>query len=301
MQVHRTVTRNSSSPQWQRAAAAAPELQRLNPRVKVNVDTSDIRTKPLEFYAAFDVTIATDLPFTTLTTINASTRLSGRPFYAAGSCGLFSYAFADLISHEFVIEREKSNKVTVLGAESTTKSIIGVSTKKEAGKTIELVTMRELYSPLLLANTSPLSPRYVSDRRKRLGVSGLIACFRALWEFQSARAVCDVADDPTPSLYPDLESQTEVESFFQSARDKHAELRLLPETLNKEFIMSFLTQCGTELSPVAAFVGGAVAQDVINVLARREQPLQNFLFFDGNETKGPIYSLHPVFPPEPKA
>lgn len=39
-----------------------------------------------------------------------------------------------------------------------------------------------------------------------------------------------------------------------------------------------------------------MAQDVINVLGQREQPLQNFLLFDGEEFKGPIYSLYPYFP-----
>ena len=55
---------------------------------------------------------------------------------------------------------------------------------------------------------------------------------------------------------------------------------------------------GTEMAPVAAFVGGMLAQDVINVLGHREQPLQNFMLFDGDACDGPIYAMHPVFAPE---
>lgn len=48
----------------------------------------------------------------------------------------------------------------------------------------------------------------------------------------------------------------------------------------------------SELAPVAAVLGGILAQDVINVLGKREQPLQNFLVFDGDTSNGPILALH---------
>ena len=46
---------------------------------------------------------------------------------------------------------------------------------------------------------------------------------------------------------------------------------------------------------MTAFLGGQLAQDVINVLGQREQPIQNFLLFDGEDSKGPVYALHPIF------
>lgn len=51
--------------------------------------------------------------------------------------------------------------------------------------------------------------------------------------------------------------------------------------------------CTSELAPVAAILGGVLAQDVINVLGKREQPLQNFLVFDGEVNAGPVLCLHP--------
>ena len=49
---------------------------------------------------------------------------------------------------------------------------------------------------------------------------------------------------------------------------------------------------------MAAFVGGLLAQDVINLLGHREQPLQNLMLFDGDTCAAPVYAMHPVFAPD---
>ncbi len=220
----------------------------------------------------------------TLSAINASARVSNRPFYASGCHGFYGYIFADLITHDYVIEREKGNIATVLKAESTTRSIVGSSIKSENGKKVEMVTKRELYSPIILANTSPLPPDYLNSRRKLRQVTPLLTCLRALWEFQKISGAL-----PT-------HSRADLQLFTTLATEKHKELQLPPETLKSEFLRSFLQNLGSELAPVTAFLGGQLAQDVINVLGQREQPLQNFLLFDGDDSKGPVYALHPIFP-----
>jgi hypothetical protein len=50
-----------------------------------------------------------------------------------------------------------------------------------------------------------------------------------------------------------------------------------------------------EIAPVTAWLGGQLAQDVINVLGKREQPIQNLVLFDGEDFAAPIYALHPIF------
>lgn len=267
-----------------RAEAAAPQIQKLNPRVNVRVAIEDVRILGPEFYSPFDIVIATDLDFNILSTLNAATRLSKRPFYAAGAHGFYGYIFADLISHEYVIEREKSNIPTTLRLESATRSIISVSTKKESGKVVEMVTKRELYTPLLLANSSPLPPEYLRNRRKLKQVTPLLTCMRAFWEYQK------ISGGPLPS-----HSKADLELFTTLATEKHKEFQLPPESLRSDFLRSFLQNLGSELAPVTAFLGGQLAQDVINVLGKREQPIQNLLLFDGEESKGPVYALHPIF------
>ncbi len=241
--------------------------------------------KPPEYFAPFDMIIATDLDLATLSTINAACRLCNRPFYASGTHGFYGYIFADLIQHEYVIEREKSNIPTVLKAESATRSIVATSTKKEHGKLVEMVTKREIYSPIILANSSPIPPEHLSSRRRKLQIPPLLTCLKALWEFQSISGTL-------PS-----HSHADLELFTTLATEKHKELQLPSETLRSEFLRSFLQNLGSEIAPVTAFLGGQLAQDVINVLGQREQPIQNFLLFDGEDSKGPVYALHPIFPP----
>ncbi|KAL9063832.1 MAG: hypothetical protein Q9157_008068 [Trypethelium eluteriae] len=267
----------------QRAEAAAIQIRKLNPRVTVNTITDNILLQGPELYGPFDVIVATNQDYQTLSTINASTRLASRPFYAAGMHGFYGYIFADLIQHEYVIEREKGNRDTVLGPESATRSVLAATTKTENGKVVEMVTKRELYSPLLLANTSPLPIDIVASPRKLGQVTPLLTCFRALWDFETGT-------QRLPTY-----SHVDLQLFTTLATEKHKELQLPTEMLRSEFLRSFLQNLGSELAPVSAFLGGQVAQDVINVLGKREQPLQNFSLFDGEESKGPIYALHPIF------
>ncbi|KAJ5728066.1 DNA damage tolerance protein rad31 [Penicillium malachiteum] len=270
-----------------RAEVAGPQIKQMNPRVKLTIDTDDVRTKQPEFFAQFDITIATELDFKTTTTINAACRLANRPFYAAGLHGFYGYIFADLISHDFVIEREKSN-VPPKTQETPTRSIINITTKEKAkkgDKTVELVTKRETYSPLILANASPLPEEYTRLLRRRKQVTPLLSCLRALWEFEKA------SDGRRPTF-----SHADLQLFTKLARDSHKELQLDLSMLESSFLRQFLQNLGSELAPVSAFLGGALAQDVINVLSAREQPLQNLLLFDAEKSVGPIYALHPFFP-----
>ncbi|KAA8643119.1 hypothetical protein EYZ11_005819 [Aspergillus tanneri] len=269
-----------------RAQAAAPSIRAMNPRVHLHVDTDDVHTKQPDFFAGFDVIIATELDYATYATINAACRIANRPFYAAGLHGFYGFVFVDLIAHDFVIERSKSN-VASATQETPTRSIVSITTKKEQDNVIEMVTKRESYSPLILANTSPLPEDLTRLPRKRRQVTPLLTCLRALWEFQKISE----GRLPTSSLQ-------DLESFTKLARDRHHELKLDISTLDSVFLRTFLQNLGSELSPVAAFVGGKLAQDVINVLSAREQPIQNLLLFDGEKSVAPVYPLHPFFPPE---
>ena len=271
----------------QRAQAALPQIQKLNPRVELRITSmpTPLRDQDTAFLATYTLIIATDLSFPRLSEINVACRVANRPFYAASTMGMYGYIFADLISHNFVISREKSNVPTRIGPETSTRSIIATSYSTESnGKVTELVTKRETYTPILLARSSPLPPSQISNRRRKFGVSPLLSCLRALWEYQSL-----VPD----SLFPS-HTQADIALFTTLATEKHQELQLPAETLRSDILRSFLQNLdgGVELSPVCAFLGGQLAQDAINVVGGKEQPIQNLLLFDGDESKGPVYALH---------
>ncbi|KAI1854506.1 hypothetical protein JX266_000624 [Neoarthrinium moseri] len=265
-----------------RAQAAAENLRKLNPRVSVYADPDSIMSKGASYFAAFDIVIATDINPMTLAFINTATRLYNRQFYAAASHGLYGYIFSDLIEHDFVLQRDKSNVDTKVGEETRTRSVVDVKVKQEGDKKIEVVTKRELYSTWDLAAESSLLPvDYRSSKRRLKAVTPALSCFRALWRFQS-----DNNRNPGPN-------RADLESFTKNATANHQMLSLPNETLNSEFLRSFLQNIGSEIAPVTAILGGQLAQDVINVLGASQPPIQNMVIFDGNRMQADMYPLHP--------
>ncbi|KAH6850004.1 hypothetical protein B0I37DRAFT_323396 [Chaetomium sp. MPI-CAGE-AT-0009] len=277
-----------------RAAAASVALQRLNPRVRIHVDTVDVRFKPPSFFAPFDIIIATDLDSPTLNIINTATRLHSRPFYAANSHGLYGFLFADLIEHTFVISRAKSNLPTPLGPESRTRSVLAVAPQPGAEATTELVTKRELYSTWYLASgASQLPADILRSPRRRRAVTPLLSCFRAAWEFAANHG----------GAAPQTADRAHLAEFTRLCSDQHKALGLPSETLRSDVLRAFLQNVAassagggggaSEVAPVAAVLGGQLAQDVINVLGCTQQPVQNFVVFDGEAMEASVYALHP--------
>jgi len=272
----------------QRAECAIPRIQELNPRVSVTSggSLSNLLSKDQTFYEPYSVVIACDHDFDVLSIINTAARFAGRPFYAAAIHGTYGCIFADLVQHDFIIEREKSNVPTNLAPETITRVVLSSTTKQEpSGKTTEIVTKRETYCPLILSNSSPLAPDILRNRRKLKAVSPLLPCLRALFEFQR-----------TYSRLPNHDAQ-DLTNFTSLATNKSRELQLPAETLKSEFLRSFVQNIGAEIITTAAFVGGRLAEDVINVLGKREQPIQNFALFDGENLQGPVYCFYSP-PPE---
>ncbi|KAK0621520.1 hypothetical protein B0T17DRAFT_617956 [Bombardia bombarda] len=269
-----------------RAAAASAAVKRLNPRVRIHVDTDDIRLKGTGFFSQFDIVIATDLDPNTLNLVNTATRLHHRAFYAAASHGVYGFIFADLIEHDYVIERQTSNLATALGPETKTRSIVNIQPKPDTPEKIELVTKRELYSTWMLASDgASLAPDILRSPRRRKVVTPVLSCLRALWEFSL--------------LYgapPNANNHNALALFTRMCGDKHKALGLPSETLRSEVLRSFLQNICAEVAPVAAVLGGQLAQDVINVLGHTQQPIQNFVIFDGGAMEATVYALHPEGP-----
>lgn len=248
------------------------------------VDTDDIKTKGSDFFSNFDVIIAIDLDPTSLNLINTITRVLGKRFYATGVHGMYGFIFSDLIEHDYLVEREKGNKSTPLGRETRSRSVVDVKEKKEGGKHIESVTKREKYATwMLCSDGASLPPEEFLNRRNRLkAVTPVLSCFRALWAFM------EKYDGRLPHTKED------IKEFTILATQKHKILGLPDETLRSEVLRKFLGNLGSEIAPVTAVLGGQLAQDVINVLGARQQPIQNMVIFDGDSMDASQYALHPT-------
>lgn len=265
-----------------RAEAASVALRKLNPRVQVIVDSEGVKSKGPSYFANFDIVIATDLDPDSFNLINTATRINGKAFYAAGTHGMYGFIFSDLIEHDYVIERDQGNVATQLKQETRTRSIVDVKTKKDGPKVVESVTKRELYSTWFLASdVASLPEEYTKSKRRLKSVSPTLSCLRALWEFMQ------IQGGRIPSNREDLKL------FTQIATQKHKALSLPSETLKPEFLRSFLQNIGSEIAPVTAILGGQLAQDVINVLGQKQQPIQNMVIFDGTTMEALMYPLHP--------
>jgi ubiquitin-like 1-activating enzyme E1 A len=281
-----------------RARAALPQVQRLNPRVAVSAHDVDLSSKNAaeiaEYVEGFDIVIATDLDPKTNSRLNDAARVKNTPFYAAGTHGLYGFIFADLIQHNFTITRDQSNMPTKPGRETRTRSVVSVYSKvtgAASGKPQEVVTKRETYTPFsTLVSTAILPSEVTNSPRRRRAVTPLLSCLRALWAFQEPSSQSGLV----PPL-PNSRNHDDVAAFTRLASIQHAELRLPADTLRSELIRSFLQNVGAEIAPVTAVMGGQLAQDVMNVLARSQQPVQNLVVFGGDTMEAAMF---PLYPPE---
>ena len=82
--------------------------------MKSDGSLNDLLTKDQNYYTPFDCVIACDHDFPTISMINTAARFASRPFYAAGIHGFYGYVFADLVGHEFVVEREKRSHLRLI-------------------------------------------------------------------------------------------------------------------------------------------------------------------------------------------
>ncbi|KAK1020381.1 E1 ubiquitin-activating protein aos1, partial [Friedmanniomyces endolithicus] len=99
-----------------RAEAAIPRIRDLNPAVTIRSGgpLAALLAQDQTFYAPYTCVIATDHDLLTLSQINTTARFATSPFYAAAIHGFYGYIFADLLTHTFAIEREKSNIPTAI-------------------------------------------------------------------------------------------------------------------------------------------------------------------------------------------
>ncbi|CAG8511272.1 10425_t:CDS:2 [Acaulospora morrowiae] len=89
-----------------KAMTSADRIRQLNPRVKVTSDSSNLSTKPDEFFKSFDLICLTDSNSETMIRIDQICRKFDKKFYAASTYGFFGYIFCDLKQHEYIVERK---------------------------------------------------------------------------------------------------------------------------------------------------------------------------------------------------
>lgn len=255
---------------------AKPRIQDMNPRVEVNCVSSTNLLNDLDAIKNYDMVIVTECnDAQTIETINNTSREFKIPFYLCGGNGLYGYCFIDLIEFISTDEKLKNGNIrTRPGKLSENKEILEVverTDEEDNGKVYEVIRTKNIYKPFCdMLKFDPLTlSQQMTKRQLRKITNALpltLANFNAKGTNISAATAQQVAQElglPVSDSY----------------------------NLSADFIATFNRMKNIEYPPVNAIVGGAVAQDVINVLGKQESPLNNFLVFDSNTLEMPILEL----------
>lgn len=251
-----------------------PAIKELNPRVNLLINTTQLSELSSEYYKLFDLVVATELAKSEILALNAITRDLGIPLYVTGLHGLFGYVFTDLIKHESRVESEMGNQPRVEGTKiNDVKTIVKVETREQDKK--EVVTIVDSYVPIGDIFTSKKLTSQINKRQLRR-LSAALPLILSLFEI-------DQPTNPEDVIDPEL---------LKSTLLKACSLLGLPDAvISDEYLHLFSNQAFVEFAPVAAILGGLVAQDVIQYMGRKESPINNCLVLDTHASEVPIYYL----------
>ncbi|KAL0268214.1 UNVERIFIED_CONTAM: hypothetical protein PYX00_010241 [Menopon gallinae] len=243
-----------------RAESSVSRAQALNPMVQVTADTSRVEDKPDEYFANFDVVVATECRLSELQRINTACRERCVKFFCGDVFGMFGYTFADLQTHNFVEDVIKTVKINddKLGRDKKVEPI-----KETVKQTENFVSLSDALS---VDWTFP-------DLKKKLEkMDYSYFLMRVLLEFREK-----YHRDPDPKYR---------NSDIQALKNLRQEVLNNLQVPENKIPDSILGQLFAEVSPVCAIVGGVLSQEVVKTLSQKEAPHNNFFFFNPEKCCG---------------
>ncbi|KAH3687575.1 hypothetical protein WICPIJ_001436 [Wickerhamomyces pijperi] len=254
--------------------AIIDRVRDLNPRVNVTARDEPIlweEHKNMEYFRRFNLIIANNLSYEETVKLNAITREAGIALYLTVNHGIYGLAFNDLLINVSTYVDFKNPLARVVGPISRNSEIVKVEKfyDEESEKFKERFTVKSQYKPFIDTYTSSAFANLT--KRKRKNVSELLSLF--LSNLQTPTS------DPTELISKANELQTKLQ------------LNPLSEQTINTTVPSFLEQQGTEIAPVSAIMGGALAQDIINFISKKVEPMDNLMIFDGVNYSMPVYEM----------
>lgn len=244
-----------------RAEASLLRAQALNPMVEITADTGSLASKDAVFFKGFNVVIILEATTDELVRIDNMCRVNNVKFFAADLWGMFGYSFADLQEHEYVEDVVK-HKVISKPFEKTKTEMI-TSTVKRSLKFPSLESIAEFN----------FNAPYFAKKMRKSGPAYIV--MKILQKFRE-----DETRDPLPS------SRGQDIEKLKTIRDELSTVEVVPD--------SYFQHVFAQISPVAAIVGGAVAQEVIKTVSHKEAPHYNYFFFDAEKSCGFIETVEPI-------
>ncbi|GAN10669.1 SUMO-activating enzyme subunit 1 isoform X2 [Mucor ambiguus] len=236
-----------------KAEAAAASIRNLNPRVQVIVDQQDIREKQAEYFESFSAVCLIHSEYDLISKVDKIRRDVKKPFYAADAFGWFGYIFCDLTEHAYIQEKKSTPHPN-----------------SKAQPTVEKIQHVETYSSLDDSLQKNWSDMRIKALKRR--VSPLTFLMHMLFKFQR-----DHHRSPTNE-----DAQYLIENKAKYLADMGIDdTSVLDDRLLNDLASLF----DTEISPVAAIVGGILAQDILRTLSANELPIQNWFYYNGVDGK----------------
>ena len=272
-----------------RAEASLERVRALNPGVEIKVDKSHLDTKDAKFFNDnFDLVVITNYPKDSIVKVNQMCREGGTKFFAGDVFGFFGYSFMDLVQHEFVEEKKvEATKPDILVEGGKAGDQDGEPKAKKA-RTVEISdvpeTKMEKHSMKFVSLEDALKVDWTQDgykkRIRRMDPSYFL--LQVLFGFQS-REGCS----------PRVAHRDEDMGLLKRLRDDIAQKLELPtgHKLTNEDGDKMLTLLFSELSPVAAIVGGVLSQEIIKVISNKDAPHNNFFLYNPMESCGVVENI----------
>jgi len=253
-----------------RAEASLERVQQLNPMVEVTADSGNIKEKDGDFFKEFDIVIATTCDKEELIRINSLCRKENVMFFGGGLFGFFGFSFMDLVQHEYVEEESKKNekKEAGDGEPAAKKSKVEEESTKTVKKAMTFISLAETLKV-------DWSSELYAKRIKRMDPSFFL--LQVLFAFQK-ETNCNPRPDKSAE---DLE-------LLKKLRDSTLESLSVPKEKIPDHLLQLLF---AELSPVAAIVGGVLAQEVIKAISNKDAPHNNYFFYNPLESCGVVETI----------
>lgn len=235
-----------------RALESLVRAQALNPMVELRAESKTLADMPDNYFQNFNVVIVVEAPTKELIRIDNACRLAGVKFFSGDVWGMFGYCFADLQEHSFVEDVYK-HKVISKPDEKLKTELVASATKKTL-----------LYPPLQDCLEFDFSTPEYKKQTKRNGPA--FVTMRILQKFRDTSK-----RDPLPK-----DRVADIEALQQIRNE------IAPDLVADNAFEHVFAQ----VSPAAAIVGGALAQEVIKSVSQKEAPHQNFFLFDPDRCIG---------------
>jgi len=266
-----------------RAEASLERVRKLNPGVEITVDKSHLDTKDAKFfYENFDIVVVTNYPKETILKVNKMCRedpKSETKFFAGDIFGYFGYSFMDLVEHKFV--EEIKEKVAPKAEGENKEEPVAKKSKMEVDETETKMVQNEMkFVPLEEALAVDWTQEAYKKRIKRMDPSYFM--LQVLFEFQSKEG----CSPRTSKRESDIELLKTLRADVAKKLELPEKNKLVNEDGDKLLELLF-----SELSPVAAIVGGVLGQEIIKVISNKDAPHNNFFLYNPMDSCGVVEKI----------